>query len=109
MKRLDHNEKLTFSIFAIITACCTLLVGCSAEEKANAESTASSVFLGDISGNISITANAYAFIDPDTGVNYIVVRGPECIAISPRYNPDGTFVISDVNTPSQNTIDEYGE
>lgn len=109
MKRLDHDKKLIFTIFAIIIACCTLLVGCSNEEKANAESTASSVFLGDINGTVSVTANAYTFIDPDTGVNYIVVRGPECIAISPRYNPDGTFVVSDTNTPSQNIIDEYGE
>jgi len=36
------------------------------------------------------------FIDPDTGVNYLILREPNRAGICPRYNADGTLYVSEV-------------
>ena len=37
----------------------------------------------------------YVYIDPDTGVNYIVYTAPNKGGITPRYNLDGSLFVTE--------------
>ena len=70
----------------LITALILCVVGCS-----EAEGDVAPHRFNDIGGN-----HMYHFVDPATGVNYIIVDGYESVAVCPRYNPDGTLYVSEV-------------
>ncbi len=41
--------------------------------------------------------NIYYYVDPETGVNYLVFKDKNGCGISPRYNPDKTLYKSEIN------------
>ncbi len=41
-------------------------------------------------------AEILVYVDPQTGVNYVILREPGRAGICPRYNADGTLYISEV-------------
>jgi hypothetical protein len=43
-----------------------------------------------------VGAQISVFVDPITGVNYLILREPHRAGICPRYNVDGTLYVSEV-------------
>lgn len=41
-------------------------------------------------------SDAYVVVDPETGVEYILIRGYHAWAISPRYGSDGKVIVREV-------------
>lgn len=81
---------LIISLLLCITLMMLLVTGCTAEGESRQENPQPVSKINTIS-NSSI----YVFVDPDTGVNYIVYAGYEKGGITPRYNPDGTIMVTE--------------
>ena len=68
-------------VLIVLVASCLLLGGCSEDfEK--------------IEGNKSNEVQVY--VDPETGVNYLIYRGGYKGGITVRYNADGTVMVTEV-------------
>ena len=74
--------KVSYStvIFAIILCFALLLIGCSLDEPS---------YVSDIEGDGS---NVMDYVDPATGVHYLMYSGYGHGGMSVRYNADGTIM-----------------
>lgn len=69
------KNKIVTGLFLAVLAC-VCLSGCTYESM-NTET--------------SPNPSVQYFTDEETGVEYLLYSGVECVAICPRYNADGTF------------------
>lgn len=54
----------------------------------------STTYSGSIE-NYGDDSRFYVYVDPDTGVNYIVFVGIQKGGITPRYNPNGSLFVTE--------------
>ena len=73
-----------------------LLVGCSKNDEGNQNVTpVSEVYIKKDMPDSVAWGFAYTLVDSETGVEYIVIRGGNGVAITPRYDTDGQLKRSD--------------
>ena len=51
----------------------------------------------DTIANLNYNLGISTFQDPDTGVHYLIYKGPDYCAMAPRLNPDGLLYIGKNN------------
>lgn len=70
-------------MLAVILCVCTLITSCSSEMKPVDEN------------NTNTDTDFFVYVDPKTGVNYIVFDGYNAGGITVRYNSDGSIMITE--------------
>lgn len=82
------KKRILLVVFSLVLV--FLLVGCSLEDfESNSEVT-------PVSSHILISdgySDFYDYVDPDTGVHYLIFYGYRKSGITPRLNPDGSIMI----------------
>ncbi len=82
------KKRMLFVVFCMMLL--VILVGCSLEDfESNSEVT-------PVSSDI-LTSDGYSdvcdYVDPDTGVHYLIFYGYRKGGIAPRLNPDGSVMV----------------
>lgn len=70
-------------MLVIIVCVCTLITSCSSEKKPVDENKTNS------------RSEFYVYVDPKTGVNYLVYDGYNTGGMTVRYNSDGSIMITE--------------
>lgn len=86
---MRKEAKIYVTVIVLLTFICScfLLTGCSAEA-----STSNDNFTTLYS---SPTKNVYDYMDPDTGVHYLIYDGYNAGGMTIRYNADGTIMVTE--------------
>lgn len=79
---------------------CTFLAGCSIEEVVNADPNPVSTVSKERELRKIDNKSIYEFVDPDTGVHYLICslfeESNKMSGITPRLNSDGTVMVTKV-------------
>lgn len=70
-------------ILVIIVCVCTLITSCSSEMKPVDEN------------KTNANTDVFVYVDPKTGVNYLVYQGYNQGGMTVRYNSDGSIMITE--------------
>lgn len=90
---MNRKKKLIFGMFLWISV--MMLSACVPTDKSTlAIASDNTTYSGTIE-NYNNDTRFYVYVDPDTGVNYIVFAGIQKGGITPRYNPNGSLFITE--------------
>jgi len=85
------NKVKKLIVGMLLWATVTLLSACAAKSTSAINSVPDSTNYSGSIENYGDDSRFYVYIDPDTGVNYIVFVGIQKGGITPRYNPNGSL------------------
>ncbi len=90
---MNRKKKLIFGMFLWISV--MMLSACVPTNKSTLTIASDNTTYSGTIENYNNDTRFYVYVDPDTGVNYIVFAGIQKGGITPRYNPNGSLFITE--------------
>ena len=81
----DMKKKIIIVMAAMVVLLSLTACGKQADDKMNVQTETVPTY---------VTDNTYVYLDPETGVNYLIYDGYNCAGMSVRYNSDGYIMIT---------------
>lgn len=85
-------KKIFVTLMMVVTVLSLTACGQQTNDESNTqivqEDTVKQVSTGTSSNNV------FVYVDPETGVNYLIYHGYRCGGITPRYDSEGNIMIT---------------
>jgi len=81
-------KKIFVTLMMVVTVLSLTACGQQTKDETNTQ-TVQEDTMRYTSGN-----NVYVYVDPETGVNYLIYHGYRCGGITPRYDSEGNIMIT---------------